>query len=90
MSQQPVFALLGKREVPTDAVEQYCRCRGAVLQSHDFQLEIRRVPSVVHDGAMPSTPCASRRRPGAGDGSSSNTLPSPDPRTVSLTNSPAS
>jgi hypothetical protein len=90
MSQQPVFALLGKRDVPTDAVEQYCRYLGAALQSHDFQLDIRRVPSVVHGGPMPSTPCASRRRPGAGYGSSSNTLPSPDLRTVFLTNSPAS
>jgi len=40
----PVIALLGRRDVPTDAVEQYCRYLGAALQSHDFRLGIRRVP----------------------------------------------
>jgi glycosyltransferase involved in cell wall biosynthesis len=44
----PVIALLGRKDVPTDAVEQYCRYLGAALQSHDFQLEIRRVPWEVH------------------------------------------
>jgi glycosyltransferase involved in cell wall biosynthesis len=48
MSPQPVFALLGKRDVPTDAVEQYCRYLGAALQSHDFQLEVRRVAWETH------------------------------------------
>ena len=40
----PVIALLGRKDVPTDAVEQYCRYLGAALRSHDLQLEIRRVP----------------------------------------------
>lgn len=40
----PVIALLGRRDVPTDAVEQYCRYLGVALQSHDFRLGIRRVP----------------------------------------------
>ena len=48
MNRQTVTALLGKRDVPTDAVEQYCRYLGAALQSHDFQLEIRRVPWEIH------------------------------------------
>ena len=39
----PVIALLGCRDVPTDAVEEYCHYLGAALQSHQFQLEIRRV-----------------------------------------------
>ncbi len=44
----PLIALLGRRDAPTDAVEQYCRYLGAALQSHDFQLEIRRVSWEVH------------------------------------------
>ena len=44
----PVIALLGCKDVPTDAVEQYCRYLGTALQSHDFQLEIRRVPWELH------------------------------------------
>jgi glycosyltransferase involved in cell wall biosynthesis len=44
----PVIALLGCKDVPTDAVEQYCRYLGAALESHDFQLEIHRVPWEVH------------------------------------------
>jgi glycosyltransferase involved in cell wall biosynthesis len=47
----PVIALLGRRDVPTDAVEQYCRYLGAALQPHDFQLEILRVPWEVHGWA---------------------------------------
>jgi len=31
----PVIALLGCKDVPTDAVEQYCRYLGAALESHD-------------------------------------------------------
>ena len=41
---QPVIALLGRRDEPTDAVEEYCRYLGAALRAHDTQLEIRRVP----------------------------------------------
>ncbi len=44
----PVIALLGSKDVPTDAVAQYCRHLGAALQSHDFRLEIRRVPWELH------------------------------------------
>ncbi len=41
---RPLIALLGREDVPTDAVEQYCRYLGAALQSHDFELENHRVP----------------------------------------------
>jgi glycosyltransferase involved in cell wall biosynthesis len=41
---QPVVALLGRRDQPTDAVEQYCIHLGEALSAHDFALEILRVP----------------------------------------------
>jgi glycosyltransferase involved in cell wall biosynthesis len=44
----PVIVLLGCKDAPTDAVEQYCRYLGAALQPHDFHLEIRRVPWEIH------------------------------------------
>ncbi len=40
----PIIALLGRKDVPTDAVEQYCRYLGAALRSHDLEMKIRRVP----------------------------------------------
>jgi len=43
-----VFALLGRKDEPTDAVEEYCRYLGAALQAHDIQLQIRRVPWELH------------------------------------------
>jgi len=39
-----VIALLGRKDVPTDAVEEYCRYLGDALQPHGFQMQIRRVP----------------------------------------------
>ena len=45
---QTCIALLGKRDAPTDAVEEYCRYLGTALNSHDIQLEIRRVPWEIH------------------------------------------
>jgi hypothetical protein len=42
------IALLGKRDAPTDAVEEYCHYLGTALHSHDIQLEIRRVPWEIH------------------------------------------
>jgi glycosyltransferase involved in cell wall biosynthesis len=41
---QIAVALLGRRDEPTDAVEEYCRYLGGALRAHDIQLEIRRVP----------------------------------------------
>lgn len=43
-----VFALLGRRDEPTDAVEDYCTHLREALASHDLQLEIRRVPWELH------------------------------------------
>jgi glycosyltransferase involved in cell wall biosynthesis len=42
MSQRCV-ALLGRRDEPTDAVEEYCRYLGDALQAHGIQLEITRI-----------------------------------------------
>jgi glycosyltransferase involved in cell wall biosynthesis len=44
----PCIALLGFKDEPTDAVEQYCRYLAAALQAQDIQLEIRRVPWEIH------------------------------------------
>jgi glycosyltransferase involved in cell wall biosynthesis len=41
---QPVIALLGRKDEPTDALEEYCRYLGGALQAHEIQMEIRRVP----------------------------------------------
>jgi glycosyltransferase involved in cell wall biosynthesis len=44
----PCIALLGRKDEPTDAVEEYCRYLASALQAHDIQLEIRRVPWEIH------------------------------------------
>ena len=46
---QKCIALLGRRDVPTDAVEEYCLYLGEALRAHDFDLELVRV-SWVEDG----------------------------------------
>ena len=38
------IALLGRKDEPTDALEEYCRYLGAALQAEDIQLELNRVP----------------------------------------------
>jgi glycosyltransferase involved in cell wall biosynthesis len=43
MSGQRIIALLGRRDEPTDAVEEYCRYLGDALHAHDFELRIERV-----------------------------------------------
>ena len=43
-----VIALLGRRDAPTDAVEEYCRYLGTALRAHGIQLDIRRVPWETH------------------------------------------
>ena len=48
MSAERVIALLGRRDEPTDAVEEYCGYLGAALAEHSFKLEIRRVPWNEH------------------------------------------
>jgi glycosyltransferase involved in cell wall biosynthesis len=47
----PVIALLGKKDQPTDAVEEYCRYLAAALEPHDIKMEIRRVPWEIHGWA---------------------------------------
>jgi glycosyltransferase involved in cell wall biosynthesis len=44
MSTQRVIAFLGRKDEPTDAVEEYCRYLGAALAPHNIQLEIHRFP----------------------------------------------
>jgi glycosyltransferase involved in cell wall biosynthesis len=51
MSPRRLFALLGRRDEPTDAVEEYCLHLGEALVEHDFQLELRRVPWEIHGWA---------------------------------------
>jgi glycosyltransferase involved in cell wall biosynthesis len=48
MSAERVIALLGRRDEPTDAVEDYCRLLGNALQEHSFSVELRRVPWNEH------------------------------------------
>jgi glycosyltransferase involved in cell wall biosynthesis len=43
-----LIALLGRKDEPTDAVEEYCHYLGQSLQSHNFELQIRRVPWELH------------------------------------------
>ncbi len=43
-----LIALLGRKDLPTDAVEEYCRYLGDALHAHDFRLQIRRVPWELH------------------------------------------
>jgi len=43
---QRLVALLGRRDEPTDAVEEYCHYLGAALRAHDFDLEVTRLPWV--------------------------------------------
>lgn len=38
----PVIALLGRRDEPTDAVEEYCRYVGSALRAHHIELQMER------------------------------------------------
>ncbi len=40
----PCIALLGRKDQPTDALEEYCSYLADALQAHDIQLKIHRVP----------------------------------------------
>lgn len=40
---QRMVALLGRRDEPTDGVEEYCRYLGAALAAHDFELAVARL-----------------------------------------------
>lgn len=41
---QAVIALLGRKDEPTDAVEEYCRYLAGALQPHEIQLALHRIP----------------------------------------------
>ena len=43
MIRQQIVALLGQRDSPTDAVEEYCHYLGEALQAQEFDLKIERV-----------------------------------------------
>jgi glycosyltransferase involved in cell wall biosynthesis len=45
---RPIIALLGRKDEPTDAVEEYCRYLGTALEEHDFAMQVRRVPWEKH------------------------------------------
>jgi len=60
---QKCIALLGRRDAPTDAVEEYCRYLGEALREHDFELELVRV-SWEEDG-WPAAMRALERQAGA-------------------------
>ena len=38
MSAQRIIALLGRKDRPTDAVEEYCHYLGQALMEHGFEL----------------------------------------------------
>ena len=44
MKQQRTIALLGRRDEPTDAVEEYCHYLGEALRPRGYAMEIVRVP----------------------------------------------
>ncbi|HMD07969.1 MAG TPA: hypothetical protein VKH63_10575 [Candidatus Acidoferrum sp.] len=43
LSGHRTIALLGRRDAPTEAVEEYCQYLGAALSAHDFELKLVRV-----------------------------------------------
>ena len=43
MSKYHIIALLGRRDHPTDAVEEYCRFLGDALEAHYYDLKMERV-----------------------------------------------
>jgi glycosyltransferase involved in cell wall biosynthesis len=43
MSKDHIITLLGRRDQPTDAVEEYCRYLGDALQAHYYDLKMERV-----------------------------------------------
>src|SRR5882672_9673573 len=43
MSGQRIIALLGRRDAPRDAAEEYCRYLGEALIAEEFDLNIERV-----------------------------------------------
>jgi glycosyltransferase involved in cell wall biosynthesis len=56
-------ALLGRKDVPTDAVEEYCRYLGEALEGRGIQLDVRRVPWEIHGwkAALQTLPLMARQ-----------------------------
>jgi len=48
MARDRILALLGRRDEPTDAIEQYCINLGEALEAHGLQFEICRVAWELH------------------------------------------
>jgi glycosyltransferase involved in cell wall biosynthesis len=44
MKERRIIALLGRRDEPTDAVEEYCRYLGDALRAYGFEMELETVP----------------------------------------------
>jgi glycosyltransferase involved in cell wall biosynthesis len=44
MNERRIVALLGRRDEPTDAVEEYCRYLGGALRAHGIEMDVTRVP----------------------------------------------
>jgi glycosyltransferase involved in cell wall biosynthesis len=44
MKERRIVALLGRRDAPSDAVEEYCRYLGGALRAHGIEMELERVP----------------------------------------------
>jgi hypothetical protein len=44
MNERCIIALLGRRDEPTDAVEEYCRYLGGALRAQGVEMELARVP----------------------------------------------
>jgi glycosyltransferase involved in cell wall biosynthesis len=44
MNERRIIALLGRRDEPTDAVEEYCRYLAGALRDRGFVMELTRVP----------------------------------------------
>jgi glycosyltransferase involved in cell wall biosynthesis len=49
MKERRIIALLGRRDEPTDAVEEYCRYLGEALRAHGFEMELARVAWAERD-----------------------------------------
>jgi len=46
VKERRIIALLGRRDAPTDAIEEYCQFLGEALRAYDCELELARVPWV--------------------------------------------
>jgi glycosyltransferase involved in cell wall biosynthesis len=44
LNERRIVALMGRRDEPTDAVEEYCRYLGGALRKRGFAMELARVP----------------------------------------------